>query len=89
MRDRRKPFAEPAVAIPKASEPSMKRKPQAFFWVKKIPQVGNLLWKARPFGIVIVAMREALPAEPKDLRLSPSNAKKRSTVIYDGEDVTR
>jgi hypothetical protein len=47
MRDRRKPLAEPAMA----SEPSMKRKPQAFFWMQKIPQVGNLLWKAKPFGI--------------------------------------
>jgi hypothetical protein len=59
------------------------------YFCQKVSQVGNLLWKAKLFGIVKVETPETLLAEPKNLHLSPSNAKKRSPVIYGGEDVTR
>jgi transposase len=65
MQDRREPLAEPAVAIPMASEPSMKRKPPTSPR-KRIPPGGQPTGGRQNCSkLKHVAIRESLPAEPQ------------------------
>jgi hypothetical protein len=66
----------------------MKRKPQAFFGCRKYHRWGTYCGRQNRSELAKVETPETLLAEPQNLHLSPSNAKKRSAVIYGGEDVT-